>query len=419
MFTKLKNKSYRLLRRSERHTKTDNVYLAKGGFWLAFSQAFFLFCSFLLSIIFANYLPKAVYGTYKFILSLLGIFSLPLLGSLNTALTQAVARGYEGSYLFILKLKIKLGFIGSLSSWLLAGYYFWQGNQLLGAAFLIVGCFLPFFSSTNIYNDFLQGRRLFKKLTQLGILKELVISAITAVVVILTNNLFVILLAYFLLRSILNFFFFKLTYQKFPPNQKNDPRTVSYGVYLSLLGILQSLSSNVDQIIIWHFLGPASIAIYSFATLPVIYFRKFINGNLANLAFPKLSARPAEEIKKTLPKKVIIYFLAMIPLALCFIVLVPFFFKIFYPQYLEAVRYSRIFAFSIVLTPFSFFGNALLAKIKKKEIAIMRLIGPGSQIILYLILTPLYGILGIILGQLIGNVIHFSLGYFLFKKMKK
>jgi len=62
---KLKDKIYRLLRRSEKYFKTDMVYLAHGGFWLTLGQIISSAASFLLAIAFANLLPKETYGTYK------------------------------------------------------------------------------------------------------------------------------------------------------------------------------------------------------------------------------------------------------------------------------------------------------------------------------------------------------------------
>ena len=38
MIDKIKNKTYKLLRKSEKYTKTDMVYLTKGGFWLTLGQ---------------------------------------------------------------------------------------------------------------------------------------------------------------------------------------------------------------------------------------------------------------------------------------------------------------------------------------------------------------------------------------------
>ena len=78
---------------SEKYIKTDMVYLARSGFWLLFGQGTTLLSVLALSIVFANFLPKETYGTYKYILSLTGIFSIFTLPGMTTALIRATARG--------------------------------------------------------------------------------------------------------------------------------------------------------------------------------------------------------------------------------------------------------------------------------------------------------------------------------------
>ena len=94
--------TYKILRRSQKYTGTDNVYLAKSGFWLTLGQFFSLVVTFLSAVAFANLLDPTTYGNYKYVLSLLGILAVFCLDGMRTAVTQAVARGFE--VLFILPL---------------------------------------------------------------------------------------------------------------------------------------------------------------------------------------------------------------------------------------------------------------------------------------------------------------------------
>ena len=58
----LKQTIFRMLRWSERFTKTDMVYLAKGSFWMMAKQVGVSIISFGLAIAFANLLPQETYG---------------------------------------------------------------------------------------------------------------------------------------------------------------------------------------------------------------------------------------------------------------------------------------------------------------------------------------------------------------------
>jgi len=54
---------------------------------------------------------------------------------------------------------------------------------------------------------------------------------------------------------------------------------------------------------------------------------------------------------------------------------------------------------------------------KKKELGLVATICPVFRIILYLILLPQYGILGLVLAQLIGGLFKRLLEFFLFLKI--
>ena len=61
----LKQRIYKGLKWSQKYTQTDMVYLAKGGFWLGMGQIITGLASFLLTLAFANLVPKETFGTYK------------------------------------------------------------------------------------------------------------------------------------------------------------------------------------------------------------------------------------------------------------------------------------------------------------------------------------------------------------------
>jgi hypothetical protein len=69
MVQEFKTLAYRLLRRGERYTGTDNVYLAKGGFFLTLASFMASASSLVLAILFARLVDKSIYGTYQYLLS--------------------------------------------------------------------------------------------------------------------------------------------------------------------------------------------------------------------------------------------------------------------------------------------------------------------------------------------------------------
>ena len=150
---------YRFLRWSERYTKTDMVYLFTTGVWGnlgAFSVSFF---SFILYIAFAHFLSKETYGTYQYLLSLAGIVGNFTLTGMNTAVTQAIARGYEGVFYKAMRLQYKWNIVPTLGTWAFSAYYLWHGNMTLGFGLFMIGLFTPLLNTFNTFSAILGGKK--------------------------------------------------------------------------------------------------------------------------------------------------------------------------------------------------------------------------------------------------------------------
>jgi len=167
---------------------TDVIYLVKGGSWLSLGEVATSVSSLLWAIAFASFVPIEVYGTYKYLMAVLAVFSLFTLTGMNKAVTQAAARGYEGSLLPALGTKIRWGLLGLAASLLMSGYYFAVKNPTLGLAFLMTATFLPFMGSIKIYNSLLQGRKDFKRSSQYGIFCQFITTALLVSTLFLTES---------------------------------------------------------------------------------------------------------------------------------------------------------------------------------------------------------------------------------------
>ena len=93
----MKARLIKILRWSEKYTKTDMVYLIKNGLWSGSAQFVSAVLGLLASIAFANLLPQEIYGQYKYLFSIAGIIWAFSLTNLSISVTQAVSRGFEGT----------------------------------------------------------------------------------------------------------------------------------------------------------------------------------------------------------------------------------------------------------------------------------------------------------------------------------
>lgn len=415
MFSTLKQKTYNFLKWTEKWTKTDMIYLAKGGFWLSLGQAVSSISAFLLAIAFANFLPQETYGQYKYILSIAGLLAIPTLSGMNTALVQAVARGYEGSIVPAFKTKVRWGLLGGLAGIVLAGYYFFQGNTTLSIAFLITAIFVPFMDPLGVYGAYFSGRKMFKQSTRLSVITKIIATAIMATTVYLSNNIFLIILSYFAANTALRLFFFRLTlYKQNSLNKKEDPETIPYGKHLSFISIISTISFQIEKILLFHYYGAAQLAIYSIS----VAMPEQIKGALkliSPLALPKFSQRSNAIIKKTIVRKTIVFAIGILFLTALYILTAPIIYKYLFPQYQESILYSQIFSLSIISAAGMLPLAALNAKMSKKQLYMFNTIGPIFQVLLFLILIK-FSIMGIILARLIYRILNVFFVIFLIKK---
>lgn len=412
----IKSKIYDILRWSETHTQTDMVYVAQGGFWLVFGQIATALATFLLAIALANLLPKETYGIYKYILSIAGFLSFLTLTGMNVAVAQAVARGFEGVLKKSFWTQIQWGIILFLAALAGAIYYFAKGNQLLAVSFLIIGTFSPLINSANTYLAFLGGKKYFKAMSIYSVASAFITAAALFITLLLTKNPLPLIFIYFVSNAAVNILFYIKTIKTFKPNSEIDPESMSYGKHLSLINIINFAAYYIDIPLLFHFLGPAQVAIYSFALSPPEQIKAF-SKHVSTLALPKFSARTEEQIKKSIVRKVFFYALAIGAVVLVYIVAAPFVFKIFFPKYLDSVFYSQIYAISIIATALYLPNAALQSQAAKKELYIFNTVNSILEIVLFVVLIYFWGIMGAILSRLIARFANLVFSLWLVKRL--
>ena len=177
------------------------------------------------------------------------------------------------------------------------------------------------------------------------------------------------------------------------------------------MDIIGNFAHYLDKILIFHYLGAAPLAIYAFAIAPV---EQLQGGKkiLATLILPKISERPFEELQESGPRKALLLTVYALGLALLWVILAPYFYKFFFPQYLDSVFYSQIYSFTLLAVSGTIFNETLIAHKKKKELYMHRTIVPVVQIVLFFILLPLFGLMGLIVTHVIIRSFGGLLGYY-------
>ncbi len=415
MFSSIKHRLYNLLKWSEKYTKTDMIYLARGSFWMSSSQILSFVSMFFIAAAFANLIPRETYGQYKYILSTVGLFGIFTLQRMGTSYLLSVTRGFDGGIVKIMKTQITWGLIGSLGSLCLSIFYLTNDSNTLGLSFLIASIFIPFYTVADIYTPFLNGKKEFRTVAIYKTIFSAIIATVLITTIYFTNNILIILISFFLSHTIAHYLLYKRTMQKFSSSGLQESGTISYGKHLSLMSVLSDIAGKIDSILLWHFLGAVPVAIYSFALVPVNRFESLIR-TPAFLAYIKIPNLDKAQLKKTLPKKALRATLLSIPIVFLYILLAPFIFQFFFPQYLDAIIFTQVLATGILLWPYQIFQSALTAYKKKQELYILNTTSALFAILLLFVLLPIFGLWGAVIVYLFSRSLRTSMTlYFFFK----
>jgi len=393
------------------------VYLAEGGFWLTVGQAVASGAALLISIAFANLLPPETYGIYRYIISIGSLILITTLTGVDAAVTQSVARGYEGALPIGVKIKMKWGCIGTLVALAIGVYYFLQGNSTLAISFGVVSLFMPFSESFDVYNAFLTGKKLFGIQTIYGIIRKIVYIVAIVGTLFLTDNVYTIISVYFLSLTIPALIFLFITYKKYKANDSRDTDMVSFGKNLSIVHLLSLVAMELDKILVFQYVGAVDLAVYALAIAPADQIKGLFK-NVNALAMPQFAQRNVEEIKAAIRKKLKILFLAVSSIVFVYILLASPFFEIFFPKYLASVPYSQVLALSVIpVVVTGLLYTILEAQKAQKELYQHSIYSNVLNLVILFPLVYYFGIWGAVGARFVTRVFALGLTTFLVRKL--
>lgn len=411
----LKIPLYRLLRWSERYTKTDMVHFASGNFWLNLNRFMAIGTGMLLTVTFANLLSPEVFGTYKYVLAAAGLVAAFSLNGLMLALSRAVAQGKDNAIPAVVNQAMLWSIPASIGAFCVGVYYFLNGNNELGFAFTLIALTNSVSNGIGITKGVWQAKGEYKTATILGIPKIVIPFIVIFLTIIFTKSAIWILFAYFASNIIVSWFTYRYMLKWLKVKQSSDgvPEIVKYGKQLSLLGAFQLASGQLDQLLLWHFTTPATLAIYTLAIAPVSEIRGLL-GNFLTILFPKLAVKTKEDAYKTVPLRMRQMFIASVLLAAAYIVAAPFLFTYLFPKYIDSIFISQILVLTILFQPRTIIDTLFSAHAEVGKRAKVMAVSQAIDFALTLILIPFFGLWGLIVATLLteaGTSIVFYVMY--------
>lgn len=412
----LKERIIRLLRRSERHTKMDMVYVASGALWANLSQVVFMAVSLAASVAFAHYLPKETYGSYQYVLSIAGLIAATTLTGMNSAVTRAVARGHEGELRKSVRFQLLAGILPTLIA---AGVSLWYAagqNSGLSLAFLWIALFLPTANAFNTWVAYTGGKKLFKIGSYYGFVNNIVQYGAIIACTIFTRNFVWIIFGNYLVNLINNVIIYRMVTRQVPPNDQTDDETVRYGTHLSLMSIPGAIAGQLDALLVFHFVGPTQLAVYSFATiLPerLAGVLKFI----PSIALPKLAQKSEQNAVRLVREKLWLMLALTAIAAGLYALLAPLVFTFLFPTYLDSVPFTQVYALSFFSVVGAFLQTVLTSQKKTRELYVLSTSLPILKIVLLVALMYFYGVWGILWAQIVAVAASIALPLYLMRRV--
>lgn len=401
---------------AQSYVGVDLWYVAYSGFWVTILNFMLAAVSFLAVIILTNILTKNEYGLYRFVFTLASIFTALTLTGANAAVTISVAKGQEGTLKDSIRFQIIFGVIPLLLGSVLAAFYFLTGNSFLAASVLIICLAVPIANAYNTYSAFLAGRKAFRWVAVLNFIVAAIPIFLSILIYLFVGQILAIITTYFLSSAILNYLSYRFVIREFQPNNLKDRKMPGYILPLSLLNALGTVAQYLDALLVFHFLGAASLAVYSLAIVIPEQVRIF-SKVFPTIALPKLAVTSVRELKRILPGKVLLFSLVTALLIGSYYLLSPIIFNLFFPKYPEAVPLTQLASLMMISAIPGVFGSTLVAKYKTGSTVFAGVSIPATQIILTILLGYTLGLTGLIFAKVLTHVVAIIESYWLFSRV--
>lgn len=396
----------------------DISSLFRNSLWVTLGQLGTSLTAFIVITVLANIVSKEVLGEYRYVLALITILGISTLPGLDTALVQSTAKGFTGQLEKMIHIKRRWGLLGLLGGFVTAGYFLFMGYEIRAIGIFFASLAIPLYGTYFVYFFYLQGKKLFYLSALLQLISRIFFACVVLFVAWFFPEPIYLILSFLGATICTQFFAYKYIQRKFIESKNEDPEIVAYGKHLTLLGSLNILVGNVDKILVGTFLGIVPLALYTIATLlPLESIRA--GRIIAQVALPTFSSdNRSLGMWKLLPRLIMLEIILFIGW-LIYALMSPFFYGLFFPQYIEVVPYTVV-AMLIVLTAPSYVLRSLFVARKfKKGINVTLVSVPILKTIILIIGLFGWGLWGTIWALVIGGFFELMIHVWMYHRYTK
>jgi len=397
----------------------DLKFLYKNSKYKLSLQIIIFVVGFFTSWCFGNFTSSEFYGTYLFIINTTQFFAFLGFNGISQSIIQSVSSGYKYFYITAIKKLIILSLSGTLAIFTYSIVYsvFYEFNLNILISLIFISITFPFLNSVSRYNFYLEGESNFKKEFKYQLISYVILVSYLMILIFLTKN---IILHFILLRLTNIGLYSYFTYKNFKiikntfKDKVLDKKALKYGIDLTKYNIITLISSNINNLIVGSFFGPATLAFFTVG--------KGLSTKINSLIKPSFSVlltRYSQKNSKMSKKFLFLLIIGSIILFIGNILILPIYLQILFPKYLDSISYGIAYAFILLVTPSNIvLGYYFRGKAQIKIIRNSQIIPDVLTLFLIFPLLMFFGIYGLILNVFLRFLIRLIIYTIYWKKIE-
>lgn len=370
---------------------------------LGSAQAFAALDGFFIYVLVARFVDPALFGEYKYFVSIFELSSICALSGMKISLIRSVARGFEGSLRQGFWLRVQYGYVLGIPLAAMGFYRAWQGQWPQAFLFFLLYFSIPFLYAFSLALPFLQGKKAFSSLSKIMFVSEL-ITLTSMLLAIFFTKTSVAFFTIFFAFSLAGYIAFYIYARRHVEDQATDPQLLSHARHQSFLDVLQIIAGRIDSTILFHLLGPVELAFYAFGVLTVDQLRGLCSVIYTAIG-PRFASYHLKDTLRTISQKMFMMGLLGAIVAVAYWVVAPVLYQVLFPRYVSVVAYSQVYALSLIFILPSLLGMYLLnLQDLRREATLYNLWNQGFLIVALFIGGIFYHMWGIVMARVLSSV---------------
>jgi O-antigen/teichoic acid export membrane protein len=208
-------------------------------------------------------LSQEGFGSYQFVLTVVGVVSIFGLPGINNAVMQSVARGYRGTFRASIRPALLCSLIGSFLLVCVGCWYYFMRDNDLGSSFFLATMVFPLTYGLMQWQGLRTGLEDFS-----GVVKPAGAAAIATsllligTVVFVTNEIAVLVAIILSVQAMLNLIGTAKSFRVVKRDEPVERGSVRYGLVTTAYMVFGHVAIYSDKLLIYAFMTPASLAIF-------------------------------------------------------------------------------------------------------------------------------------------------------------